>query len=286
LLALRSDGAVIGWGDNSEGQVNIPVEASSGIVAVSAGFWHSLALTAAGRVIGWCVALRAGVEGARRYACAPWLPCAAAAVDSPCLPPKMSPSRHRRGANGEGQVNIPSEAQTGVIAISAGRFHSLALTSGGRVIGWGGNWKGEATVPAAAQSGIIAIAAGAHLTAVLTSAGQVLAWGYPDERVQLPPSTSSNITAISSRFCSGLALTSSGAVISWGSYPQAQVPAAALSGVVSIADGHNHALAIKADGSVVQWGSAPAPLPASVASGVVAVDAGKTVSLALILAAH
>jgi hypothetical protein len=44
-LALKSDGTVVAWGDNSDGQTNVPASLA-GVVAIGAGGWHSLALTA------------------------------------------------------------------------------------------------------------------------------------------------------------------------------------------------------------------------------------------------
>jgi len=41
-LALRSDGSLVAWGYNSDGQCDVP--AGDGFVAISAGDWHSLAL--------------------------------------------------------------------------------------------------------------------------------------------------------------------------------------------------------------------------------------------------
>ena len=44
-LALKSDGTVVGWGYNGEGQVSVP-DGLSNVVSVAAGFYHSLALKA------------------------------------------------------------------------------------------------------------------------------------------------------------------------------------------------------------------------------------------------
>ncbi|HPL75461.1 MAG TPA: RCC1 domain-containing protein, partial [Candidatus Sumerlaeota bacterium] len=35
---------VVAWGDNSEGQCNVPADASNSVVAVSGGYSHSLAI--------------------------------------------------------------------------------------------------------------------------------------------------------------------------------------------------------------------------------------------------
>ena len=52
VLALRSDGTVAAWGDNSYGQTNVPVNLTNA-VAISAGASHNLALLNDGTVVGW-----------------------------------------------------------------------------------------------------------------------------------------------------------------------------------------------------------------------------------------
>jgi alpha-tubulin suppressor-like RCC1 family protein len=51
-LALKNDGIVIAWGDNSYGQSTIPSDLN-GVTAIAAGFSHSLALKEDGTVIAW-----------------------------------------------------------------------------------------------------------------------------------------------------------------------------------------------------------------------------------------
>jgi hypothetical protein len=51
-LALRSDGTVVAWGNNTYGQTNVPPGLSN-VIAVAAGAWHSLALRADHTVVGW-----------------------------------------------------------------------------------------------------------------------------------------------------------------------------------------------------------------------------------------
>src|SRR6185312_15398947 len=51
-LALRGDGTVVAWGDDSAGQTNVPPGLSN-VVAVAAGGFHSMALKEDGTVVAW-----------------------------------------------------------------------------------------------------------------------------------------------------------------------------------------------------------------------------------------
>ena len=134
------------------------------------------------------------------------------------VPGKMAAQVIGWGDNSFGQTTVPAGAQSGVTAIGAGRFHTVALKSDGSVVAWGDNSDGQTTVPAGALLGVTAIAAGSSHTVALKSDGSVLAWG----------SNSFGLTT---------------------------VPAGAQSGVTAIAAGELHIVAIKSDGSVIAWGS-------------------------------
>lgn len=71
------------------------------------------------------------------------------------------------GFNGYGQTMIPVAAQSGVTAIAAGLYHTVALRIDGAVVAWGDNFYGQSTVPAAAQTGVVAIGAGDYHTVAL-----------------------------------------------------------------------------------------------------------------------
>jgi hypothetical protein len=51
-LALKCDGTVVAWGDNSSGQTNVPIGLTN-VVAIAAGYDHALALKADGSIVGW-----------------------------------------------------------------------------------------------------------------------------------------------------------------------------------------------------------------------------------------
>ena len=77
---------------------------------------------------------------------------------------------------------------SGVIAVAAGEYQSLALKQDGTVVAWGDNSYGQATV-AGGLSGVIAIASGAWHGLALKQDGTVVAWGsnVDDQRELLRP---------------------------------------------------------------------------------------------------
>ena len=51
-LALKSDGTVVAWGSNDYGQSNVPA-GLTGVTAIAGGYGHSLALKSDGTVVAW-----------------------------------------------------------------------------------------------------------------------------------------------------------------------------------------------------------------------------------------
>src|SRR5206468_12561840 len=108
-LSLKSDGTVVAWGTDEQGQSTVPTGLIN-VTAIAAGGEQSLALRSDGTVVAW------------------------GKFSDPCVPafyPELVPP-------GLGNVT----------AISAGAGHSLALKSDGMVTAWGYNWFGETNVPA------------------------------------------------------------------------------------------------------------------------------------------
>jgi alpha-tubulin suppressor-like RCC1 family protein len=233
-LALRSDGSVVAWGDNSFGQSSVPQSVSS-IVSLAAGDSHSLALRADGAVIAW-------------------------------------------GDSSSGQTNVP-QSVFNVRAVAAGRSHSVALLPDGTVVAWGSNLSGQTNVPSAATN-VIAIAAGGDCSLALRDDGVVIAWGNP----RTVPASATNIVSVAAGGSDALALRDDGVLIPWGGnyYGQTAVPATATS-VVVMAAGGDHNLVLLAGGSVAAWGAnyfGQTMVPAQTAN-VVAISAGGAHNLAL-----
>jgi alpha-tubulin suppressor-like RCC1 family protein len=165
------------------------------------------------------------------------------------------------------------------------------LKQHGAVFAWGADGNGQLDVPLAAQSGVKAIAAGCeslHALALKTN-GQVIAWGgsaFPYGQTNVPASAQSGVKAIATGFLHSVALKDDGSVLAWGdnSYGQTAVPEAAQSEVIAIAAGKNNTVALKRKGSVVVWGDSGAGqaiVPVSAQSGVTAIASGGLHTVAL-----
>jgi hypothetical protein len=276
-------GAVVAWGDNSQGQRNVPANLN-GITAISAGSGHVVALKKDGTLAAWggntygqtTVPVGLGVVKA----------VAAGGVHTVALQNNGAVAAWGYNFPGPGVTTVPIAAQSGVTAIAAGYLHSAALKSDGTVVAWGTNDFGQTTVPVAAQSGVTAIGAGDFHTVALKTNGSVVAWGYNGfGQTTVPVAAQSGVIAIAAGANHTVALKSNGTVTAWGNNGNGQttVPVG-LSGVTAIAAGGNHSLALKSDGTVVAWGantSGQTTVPANL-SGVAAIAAGYSYSLALV----
>jgi alpha-tubulin suppressor-like RCC1 family protein len=318
-LAVKSDGTVRAWGWNTFGQLGDgtptnpttpavnptpgPVVNLAGVVAVDAGYYHSLALKSDGTVWAW---------GAGNY-----------------------------GQLGDGTTPTarstpgPVVNLTGVVAAAAGSYHSLALKSDGTVWAWG-DWGGDPPVAQLRKgrtttfstssstpvqvvnlSGVVALAAGEYYSLAVKSDGTVWAWGDNDlgqlgdgtTEPRITPVQVVNLTgvvAVAAGSLHSLALKSDGTVWAWGSNYSGQLgdgtttdrstpgPVGNLTGVVALAAGHHHNLAVKSGGTVWAWGDnyygqlgdgtttiRSTPGPVENLAGVVAVASDGEHSLAL-----
>jgi alpha-tubulin suppressor-like RCC1 family protein len=297
---LVSPGTVVAWGNNTYGQTSVPVAAQSGVTAIAAGYFHTVALKAGGILLSWGrndygqtnvpIIAQSGVS-------------AIVAGYSHTVALKTNGSVVAWGYNGLGQTNVPIAAQSGVAAIGAGNYHSLALKTNGMVVAWGENSNGQSTVPVTAQSGVVAIAAGWTHTVALKTNGAVVAWGggtnntgsFPHYGQSIVPSVAqSGVIAIAAGGLHTVALKTNGSVVAWGAgasntgftpnVGQSIVPIAAQSGVIAIAAGQYYTVALKTNGSIVAWGLndfGQTNLPVTVQSGVGAIASRYSHTVAL-----
>jgi alpha-tubulin suppressor-like RCC1 family protein len=263
-VALKGDGTVWAWGENTYGQLGdgtfadrqtaAPVIGLTGVVAIAAGTWHTVALKADGTVWAW--------------------------------------GSNPVGALGDGtfadrSTPVRVGSLTGVVAIAAGTDTTWALKSDGSVWGLGANDYGQlgdgtsisrqAPVQVSGLTGVIAVSAGILHTIALKGDGTVWAWGYNKEG-ELGDGTTTNrptpvqvtgltdVIAISAGGSHSVVLKRDGSVWAWGwnNYGQlgdgtradrwTPVAVSGLTGTAAIAAGGQFTLALKADGGVQTWG--------------------------------
>jgi len=217
-LALKGDGSVWGWGYNGYGQVGdgttmertAPVTVSglgagSGVVAIAAGRWHSLAVKSDGTLWGWGYDYSGQLgSGTGGYKTEPMLigsvgnVVAVSAGDYHTVVLKGDGTVWCAGGNGYGQlgtgggssstfVQVPN--LSGVVAVGAGSQFSVALKSDGTLMAWGYNSEGElgnggtahsgTPVAVSSLSGVVALSSSNHTLAVRNNGAETIwAWGY------------------------------------------------------------------------------------------------------------
>ncbi len=274
-LAIKPDGTVKGWGDNTYGEVGdgtlvsrtnpVSVSGLTGIKMVAAGSAHSLALTTNGNVYAW------GQNNFGQLA-GPYPTYGAAYLATP------------------NEVIMNGGPLSNVVYIAGGGANSYAVKSDGTVWAWGydqygqlgsGYSGGYRPVPMAASglSNVTMVAAGTYHVLALTTNGNVYAWGN-NSNGQLGNGTNtqanspilvtnlSNIVAISAGNSTSYALDSSGIVWVWGVNAAGQlglgttndsyipVPNLALTGfrLLGITAGYNYCLALVENGTMEGWG--------------------------------
>jgi alpha-tubulin suppressor-like RCC1 family protein len=275
-VALKSDGTVWTWGDNSLDQLGLGLGAAanspyaqqvsgiSGVIAVAAGADHTLALDSSGNVWAW------GSKDQNQLG--------DTAISNNAIPTNISTNT----------AGFPK-----IVAIAAGVQFSMALDSSGAVWVWGRNDFGQlgtgflgdgtniaGTVQTPTKittlSGVKWIAAG-NYHAIATNGTTVWAWGSnsngqlgngttADSTSPVPVTNLSGVTNIAAGAYHSLALTSGGAVVAWGKNAAGQlgnnsntdsdapVAVSNLSGVTGIAAGADHSLAVDSNGNVWAWG--------------------------------
>ncbi|MFD0279673.1 hypothetical protein ACFVHB_38075 [Kitasatospora sp. NPDC127111] len=246
-MALRADGTVVAWGDNSVNQLgdgtvaqhSTPVTTCGfgcfapldGVTAIAAGGFHNLALLSDGTVRSW---------GLNSYA-------------------QLGNATSTNYASAEPVCGDPTCATPldGITAIAAGAFHSLALRSDGGVHGWGRNTTGQlgdgtttdrstparvcaigATVPCVSYlTGVAGIAGGESHSAAVTTGGFLRTWGYNGYGQLGDGTTTDRSTPV--RVCA------IGVAAPCGSY---------LTGATAVTAGFAHTVALRSDGGAVGWG--------------------------------
>ena len=263
--AASSPGTPVAWGANPQGQLGdgttsshpapAPVVGLTDAVQIGGGREHVVALRADGQVVAW---------GDNAFG---------------EIGDGTTTDRDRPTA----VVGLPSD----VVSVTTGHYHSLALTSDGRVFAWGRNsvgQLGDGTVTKRLTPVLLGglptiqqVVGGRDFSAALAVDGTVWAWGSnalgecgdgtTTQRlspVHVPGLD--HVVQLSAGRNHTLALRSDGTLWSWGANASGQlgdgsrttrlhpVPVSGLTDVVDLGTGANHSLAVRSDGSVWTWG--------------------------------
>ncbi len=214
-VAASAPGTPVTWGANPQGQLGdgttvahtapAAVPGLSDIVQVAGGREHVVALRSDGRVVAW---------GDNVYG----------QLGDGTFTDRTTPTS---------VVGLPSN----VVAVASGHYSSFALTSDGRVFGWGWNALGQLgdgtktnrnrPVAVGSLTGIQQVVGGRDFSAALAADGTVWAWGSNANGECGDGTTTTRLSP---------------------------VHVTGLTGVVQIAAGRNHALALRSDGTVWSWG--------------------------------
>ena len=293
-LALCSDGVILSWGSNAQGQLGITgtsnrdmptVVNATGtlggyrVIAIAAGVDHSLALNANGDVYAW------GGNGFGQ------------------LGDGTQTSRSGLGSV-SGLGSFPK-----VVGITAGAFFSVALLDDGTTVGWGKNHLGQLGIgiystlqltPAAfpvRQIGnlrnILKVSAGDNHCLGLSNDGRAVTWGsslhgqlgstyylqgtpvvsYVSHAEGISALFGRTVTDIAAGGNASFALCQDGALASWGAGVSsgngatADQPLPALvnqtegesalagKGIAQLSAGSDYAAAVMSDGTVAAWGT-------------------------------
>jgi len=215
--AVFADGRVKCWGENQYGQLgdgtttqrSTPVDVTglaSGAIAISAGDFHTCAITTGGGVKCWGnngqgqlgnggitasltpVDVSGLTSDVTAISANSWTTCAVASGAARCW-----------GNNQYGQLGDNTTTQrltpvnvtgltSGVTTVAAGEFHTCAITTGGKAMCWGNNNNGQLGDNTTARSftpvevsgltsGVATIDAGNSHTCAVTTGGGAKCWG-------------------------------------------------------------------------------------------------------------
>jgi RHS repeat-associated protein len=354
-LAVKNDGSVWSWGSNFKGQLGdgtntertVPVQVSglaTGVIAVAAGFGHSVALKSDGTLHAWgdnsSGQLGDGTMTERTTPVEVDFLAEVIAVSagySFTVALKNDGSAWSFGRNDVGQLGngtttdqispVQVAGLSGATAITAVFSQTFAVKNDGTVWAWGRNSIGQlgdglttqrtSPVQVSRLTELVAVAAGSYHSLAIKGDGTAWAWGdnyfgqlgdgTTDQRtdpVQIGGLT--GVVMLAANNTHTVAVKNDGTVWACGDNSHGQlgnnttiqqltaVPVSGLSGATKVSAGGYHTVAVKGDGSVWSWGynlngqlgdntttQRLAPVQVSGLSGVIAVAAGANHTVAL-----
>ncbi len=231
FAALRTNGSVVTWGDNSSGAAqqkwsggavgSVAASLTAGVTKIYMNSQAMTALKSDGTVVTW-------------------------------------------GNNSYGG-NSSTVTLTNVVDIYSNQYVFAALKSDGSVQTWGSSSYGSdsSTVTSSINSNVVSVNMGYRAGAVLKKDGSVITWGdttYGGNSSSVSSSLSSGVVVIyTDNEYTYAALKNNGSIVVWGQTayggnPHIAASSVNLTNVVSVCNHTSVYAALKLDGSVVTWG--------------------------------
>jgi len=249
-MARLSDGTLVAWGRNADGQCDVPpLPPGESYVGVSLGQEFSTAVRSDGK------SLCFGNNG--YFQCnVPELPAGQRYLDVSAghmyaLALRSDGSLVAWGYNNYFQCNVPPGS---FVEISAGRYHALARRDDGVVLGWGDNIAGQCDVPSLpAGVSFVQLDAAWLQSAAVLSDGTAVVWGNGRPPQVRWPRACQRYVEVAALGDARLALrVSDGTIECHGCLNPPALPPGKV--YVHVTAGLSHFLAWVSDGTVVAWG--------------------------------
>ena len=203
-VALKRDGTVVSWGKTPPTPAGL-----NNVVAIAAGRYGTLALKSDGTLVAW-------------------------------------------GSANFGQLDVPA-GLSGVVGMAMGDTHSVAVKQDGTVVVWGRSLNPKLNAPAG-LSDVVAVSASMSYNLGLKRDGTVVAWGMSGGNWLNVPAGLNNVVAVVASQSGALALKGDGTVVAWGGSASTNPPAG-LTDIIAIDADQYQVVALKRDGTIVKWGA-------------------------------
>jgi alpha-tubulin suppressor-like RCC1 family protein len=216
-LAVKINGSLWAWGDNEYGQIGdgstntrlIPVKIMDGIISVSAGANHSAAISTDNKLLVW---------GCNKFG--------------------------QVGKSYVSSINerylTPVRTMDNVRCVSAGGYHTMAITTDGKLWTMGQNKYGQLGdgtkechyQPAHILDNVVAVSAGDSHTMAITADYKLWTWGCnkygqlgdnTKKHQYIPAKRKLSVVSVSAGVNHSIALTITGELFAWGSNNQGQL---------------------------------------------------------------
>ncbi|MDR2182792.1 MAG: hypothetical protein LBE55_01325 [Clostridiales bacterium] len=212
----------------------------------------------------------------------------------------------------------PIKIMDGVIAVSAGNSHTMAITADGVLWAWGSNWRGalgdgtgiDRHSPVRVMDDVASVAAGHSFTMAARTDGSLWVWG-DNQMGQLGDGTTEyrfgprrmmeDVAAISIEGFGVAAIGNDGGLWTWGGWGSQlddgteqfnDTPTRKMDDVIAVSASDHHTMAVTADGTLWGWGSnwrgalgdgteVYRPDPVRIMDGVAAVAAAGSATMAV-----